>query len=116
MGAARGSATMAGMADLTPNIPDRVDSGRCADRGARRLRGAVVDRRNTSCMRLYLRAGTAEQIADRAGAIIVGTPISVREDATGSRSVVRVSRSYKRRMPQIITIVSASPAGACGSP
>ena len=58
--------------------------------------------------------GTAEQIADRACAIIVGTPISVREDATGSRSVVRVSRSYKRRMPQIITIVSASPAGACG--
>lgn len=57
---------------------------------------------------------TAEQIADRAGAIIVGTPISVKADASGSRSVVRVSRSYKLRMPETITIVSASPAGACG--
>ncbi|MFZ2242526.1 MAG: hypothetical protein WAV90_23755 [Gordonia amarae] len=57
---------------------------------------------------------TPEKIADNAGAIIVGTPISVTRDGMGSRNVVRVVRSYKRRLPETITIVSASPAGACG--
>ena len=57
---------------------------------------------------------TPEKTADNAGAIVVGTPISVKENGMGSRYVVRVVRSYKRRMPEYITIVSASPAGACG--
>jgi hypothetical protein len=105
---------MAGMAELT-RVLRRP-----------RTRAVVLVAALIACAMLSLAVGTspacacscaprtAEQIADRAGAIIVGTPVSVTEDATGSRSVVRVQRSYKRRLPDTITVVSASPAGACG--
>ena len=105
---------MAGMADLT-----RVSRSRWT-RVVALVAGLVA------CAALSAAVGTSpacacscaprspEQIADRAGAIIVGTPVSVKHDGLGSRDVVRVVRSYKTRMPETITIVSASPAGACG--
>ena len=55
-----------------------------------------------------------EELVGQAPAVVVGTAVASEVDGSATRYTVEVDRSFTRRLPSTITVITASHGGACG--